>query len=181
MNAGSVNPLLRSEVGKSFFQFLSFPMASMEQQAMRLGVRGVNGDAGQVARLMLFSSMLGSMMYMGRSYMNSMNRSDQEEYMKKRMQWHELLEGSLSQIGAASLFGYVYQLTTGTMDGNTNALTPAGFSMFAAGVKGVTDTVDMVFGGDLTESELRSLLRVLPFSSLYGARQIVNALAQTAD
>ena len=181
MNAGSVNPLLRSEVGKSFFQFLSFPMASMEQQAMRLGVRGVNGDAGQVARLMLFSSMLGSMMYMGRSYMNSMNRSDQEEYMKKRMQWHELLEGSLSQIGAASLFGYVYQLTTGTMDGNTNALTPAGFSMFASGVKGVTDTVDAVFGGDLTESELRSLLRVLPFSSLYGARQIVNALAQTAD
>ena len=181
MNAGSVNPLLRSEVGKSFFQFLSFPMASLEQQAMRLGVRGANGDAGQVARIMLFSATLGSMMYMGRSYLNSMGRSDQEEYMKRRMRWHELIEGSLSQIGAASLFGYVYQLTTGTMDGNTNALTPAGFSMFASGIKGVTDTVDAVFGGDLTESELRSLLRVLPFTSLYGARQIVNALAQTAD
>ena len=32
MNAGSVNGLLRSEVGKTFFQFLSFPMASMEQR-----------------------------------------------------------------------------------------------------------------------------------------------------
>lgn len=177
MNAGSVNPLLRSEVGKSFFQFLSFPMASLEQQALRLGVRGANGDAGQVARIMLFSMALGSMMYISRSYLNSLGRSDQEEYMKRRMRTHEILEGSLSQIGAASLFGYIYQITTGTMDGNTNAMTPAGVSMLGAGVKGFSD----LFGEDVTESELRSFLRIFPFTSLYGAKQIIHALAQGAD
>ena len=66
MNAGSVNKRLRSEVGKTFFQFLSFPLASMEQQTMRQGVRFANGDAQQVSKIMLFSMMLGSMMYMGR-------------------------------------------------------------------------------------------------------------------
>lgn len=181
VNAGSVNPLLRSEVGKSFFQFLSFPMASMEQQAMRQGVKAVHGDGGTVAKIMLSSLFLGSMMYTSRSYLNSMGRSDQEKYLEKRFQVHELLEGSLSQIGALSLFGYVYQVTTGTMDGNTYALTPAGFSLATGALKGGYDVIGGMFGGDVTENELRSFLRIFPFTSLYGARQVINALAATAD
>lgn len=182
MNAGSVNGLLRSEVGKTFFQFLSFPMASMEQQAMRLGVRMMNGDAGNVARIMAFSSLMGSMMYMSRSYLNSMGRSDQKDYMERRMSAEELFQGSLSQIGAASLFGYIYQITTGTIEGNTNVMTPPVVSMFGAGIKGLSDLFHAYSssGKDLTENELRSLLRVAPFTSLYGARQIINALADAA-
>jgi hypothetical protein len=180
MNAGSVNARLRGEVGKSFFQFLSFPMASMEQQAMRLGVRFANGDQMQVAKIMSFSMMLGSMMYMSRSYLNSMGRSDQEEYMKRRMETANLLQGALSQIGAASLFGYIYQLTTGAMDGNTNALTPAGVSMGIGAIKGAGDMWDALGEGELSETELRSLLRIFPFTSLYGVRQILNATANAA-
>ena len=180
MNNGSVNGLLRSEIGKTFFQFLSFPMASMEQQAMRLGVRFVNGDAQQVARIMAFSALMGSMMYMSRTYLNSMGRSDQQEYLQRNFQMDRFAQGALSQIGAASLFGYIYQLSTGAMDGNTNALTPAGVSLGIGAVKGVSDIFDAIGEGELTENELRSLLRVLPFSSLYGARQILNGLANAA-
>lgn len=181
MNAGSVNKRLRSEVGKTFFQFLSFPLASMEQQTMRLGVRFANGDAQQVSKIMLFSMMMGSMMYMGRSQLNSIGRSDQQEYMERRMETGNFVQGALSQIGAASLFGYVYQLTTGAMDGNTNALTPAGVSMGLGVSKGVADLWDAVGEGELTETELRSMLRVLPFNSLYGVRQILNAIAATKE
>lgn len=180
MNAGSVNGLLRSEVGKTFFQFLSFPMASMEQQAMRLGVRMGNGDAMNVARIMSFSALMGGMMYMSRSYLNSLGRSDQADYMKDRMETAELLQGALSQVGAASLFGYIYQITTGTMDGNTSVMTPPIVSMFGAGVKGAADLVGALGEDELKESQLRSLLRILPFTSLYGARQIINATANAA-
>lgn len=181
MNAGSVNKRLRSEVGKSFFQFLSFPLASMEQQTMRQGVRFANGDAQQVSKIMLFSMMLGSMMYMGRSQLNSMGRSDQEEYMERRMETGNFVQGAISQIGAASMVGYIYQLTTGAMDGNTNALTPAGVTMGLGVAKGVADLWDAVGEGELTETELRSMLRVLPFNSLYGVRQILNAIAATKE
>ncbi|MEL0013952.1 MAG: hypothetical protein VW715_02005 [Rhodospirillales bacterium] len=177
MNAGSVNGLLRSEVGKTFFQFLSFPMASMEQQAMRLGVRAANGDAMQVSRILSTAALMGGMMYMSRSYLNSMGRSDQEDYMKRRMEMSEFLQGALSQIGAASLFGYIYQITTGTMDGNTSVMTPPVASMFGAGIKGGADLFGAIGEGELTESQLRSLLRIFPFTSLYGARQILNATA----
>jgi len=182
MNVGSVNPLLRSEVGKSFFQFLSFPMSSLEQQAMRQGVRFMNGDSMEVSRIMLSSLFLGSMMYMSRSYLNSMGRSDQKDYMKKRMATEELLQGSLSQIGAASLFGYIYQITTGTMDGNTNVMTPPAVSMIGAGLKGGSDILGAYLSGeeDLTEAELRSFLRIFPFTSIYGAKQILNSFADIA-
>jgi len=180
MNAGSVNGLLRSEVGKTFFQFLSFPMASMEQQAMRLGVRMGNGDAMTVARIMSFSALMGSMMYTSRSYLNSMGRSDQDDYMKDRMAPAELAQGALSQVGAASLFGYIYQITTGTMEGNTSVMTPPAVSMFGAGIKGVADLFGALGESELTESQLRSLLRIFPFTSLYGARQLINATANAA-
>lgn len=180
MNNGSVNGLLRSEIGKTFFQFLSFPMASMEQQAMRMGVRFANGDAQQVSRIMMFSALMGTMMYIARTNLNAVGRSDREEYLKRNLASDRLMSGALSQIGAASLFGYIYQLTTGAMDGNTNALTPAGVSLGVGAIKGVGDLWDAVGEGELTENELRSLLRVLPFSSLYGARQILNGLADAA-
>lgn len=182
MNAGSVNPLVRSEVGKMFFQFLSFPMSSMEQQAMRLGVRAGNGDHYQVSRIMLASMFIGSMMYMSRSYLNSMGRSDQEDYMKKRMALDNILLGAFSQVGAASLFGYIYQITTGTIEGNTKAMTPPVVSLIGSGIKGTADLLEAYTSGDkdLSETELRSLLRILPFSSLYGARQVLNALADAA-
>lgn len=180
MNNGSVNGLLRSEIGKTFFQFLSFPLASMEQQAMRMGVRFANGDAQQVSRIMMFSALMGTMMYIARTNLNAVGRSDREEYLKRNLASDRLMSGALSQIGAASLFGYIYQLTTGAMDGNTNALTPAGVSLGVGAIKGVGDLWDAVGEGELTENELRSLLRVLPFSSLYGARQILNGLADAA-
>jgi len=177
MNNGSVNGLLRSEIGKTFFQFLSFPMASMEQQAMRLGVRAANGDAQQVARIVMFSALMGTMMYTTRTYLNSMGRSDQDEYLKRQFEMDRFMQGALGQIGAASMFQYIYQLTTGAMDGNTNALTPAGVSLGVGAVKGVGDIWDAIGEGELTENELRSLLRIIPFSSLYGARQLLNAIA----
>lgn len=180
MNNGSVNGLLRSEIGKTFFQFLSFPMASMEQQAMRMGVRFANGDAQQVSRIMMFSALMGTLMYIARTNLNAMGRSDRQEYLERNLSSARLIQGALSQIGAASLFGYIYQLTTGAMDGNTNALTPAGVSLGVGAIKGVGDLWDAIGEGELSENELRSLLRVLPFSSLYGARQILNGLANAA-
>jgi len=179
MNVGSVNPIVRSEVGKTFFQFLSFPMSSMEQQTMRMGVRAKNGDAAQITRIMLSSMFFGSLMYITRSYLNSMGRSDQDEYMKERMTWENLIQGSLSQVGAAALFGYIYQITSGTIDGNTKAMTPPVVSLIGSGTKGLADIAEAWTSEDkdLRESEVRNFLRTYLLTSLYGARQGINALA----
>jgi len=97
------------------------------------------------------------------------------------MQADRFWVGALGQIGSASLFGYIYQVSTGILDGQTKGLTPAAASWIVSGAAGVKDLGQMIAGDDLTENELRSLLRILPFSSLYGARQLINGAASMAD
>jgi len=182
MNAGSVNKWLRSPIGMTAFQFLSFPLSSLEQQAVRMGVRAANGDSAEVARTMLVTTFMGSMMYYSRSWMNSIGRSDQADYMKERVKAGNWLVGTMNQVGPASLFSYLYQVATGTMDGSTRAITPASVSMGLGVSKGLKDLFASI-GPDteLSEGQLRSMLRVLPFSSLYGARQILNSLASLKE
>ena len=82
MSLGSTNAFLRGEWGKTVFQFLSFPLAAMEQQAMRLGVRAFNGDATTVTKILLSSVFMGSLMYTGRVYLNAEGRGDRDKYIK---------------------------------------------------------------------------------------------------
>lgn len=173
MSIGSTNAFLRSEWGKTVFQFLSFPLAAMEQQAMRLGVRAFNGDATTVTKILLSSMFMGTLMYTGRVYLNAEGRSDKEEYIKKQLSPTRLTEGAISQIGAASTFGLIYDITTGAMDGNNYAITPASVSILQKALGSGKALVE----GDMTETEIRSLLRLLPMSSLYGARSLLNQAA----
>ena len=177
MNAGSVNRHLRTPLGMTMFQFLSFPMSSMEQIAFRLGVRATNGEAMEISKLLVSSMMLGTLMYGARTYLNSMGRDDQDDYLERNLTMGKVLAGGISNVGAASLGGYIYQVSNSLIDGNTRALTPAGLSLVAGVGKGIGDLYEIAQGDNLTESEVRGMLRLLPFSSLLGARQILNGIA----
>lgn len=178
MDIGSVRSFFRSPIGMTFFQFLSFPLSTLEQQAMRLGVQYASGDQLEVARILLSSAFLGSMIYMSRVYLNSMGRSDQEEYLERNLSNSRLLAGTISQVGAASLGMYIFEVTTGISDGTTRALTPAGLSTFTNVLSGLRDVGESIAGtSELTETELRTFLRAVPFSSMIGARQLLNGTA----
>lgn len=171
-NIGSTNAFMRSEFGRTFFQFLSFTMASMEQQGQRLGVRAVRGDM-TVAKILTSAAMMGGLMYAARVHLNAEGRSDADEYIRDNLNPTRWAAGAMSQIGAASLFSYILQVTTGAMNGNTYAITPPAFSI----AQSVMQSGKNIWEGDLTETEYRTLLRVLPLQSLYGARQILNGVA----
>ena len=173
MSIGSTNAFLRGEWGKTVFQFLSFPLAALEQQAMRLGVRAFNGDATTVTKILLSSVFMGSLMYTSRVYLNAEGRSDREEYIKKQLSPARLAEGAISQIGATSTFGLIYDVTTGAMDGNNFAVTPA---LYGVGSK-LLQTGKALAEGEMTEAEIRAGLRLIPMSSLYGARSLLNYAA----
>ena len=173
VNIGSVNANLRSELGKTMFQFMSFTLASIEQQTMRLGVRAVNGDAAVITKIMAGSIFMGYVMYTLRTHLNAQGRSDKEEYLEKRLSGANLYKGVFQQIGAASIFQYMMEITTGAMDGNTNAITPPALSLLTNGFTSASNIAE----GEMTENEYRKLFRLAPLSSLYGVRQILNELA----
>ena len=165
MDAGSVRSFFRSPVGMTAFQFLSFPLATLEQQAFRLGTQFAAGDQLEVAKAITGAAFMGSLMYSSRVYMNSIGRSDQDEYIERNLQSDRLIKGTISQIGPASLFSYIYEITTGVSDGSTKALTPASLSTLTAGAKGMRDVLGILGGEEMTETEVRNALRVLPFSA----------------
>ena len=171
-NIASTNKFMRTEFGKTFFQFLSFTMSSMEQQTQRLGVRARRGDVG-VAKVLASAAFMGGLMYATRIQLNAIGRSDADEYIKENMSPERWAAGALNQIGAVSLFSYISQLSSGAMNGNSYAITPPAFSLVQAGLKSGKN----IWDGDMTESEYRTLLRVLPLQSLYGARQVINGVA----
>jgi hypothetical protein len=117
--------------------------------------------------------MLGMMMYTARVQMNAIGRGDADEYIKERMTPKNFAVGALSQIGAASIFGYIYQITTGAMGGNTHAITPPALSYASALLQATQAYND----GKMSEAEYRRILRLAPAQSLYGVRQILNATA----
>jgi len=176
LNIGSTNRTLRGENGKTYFQFLNYTLGSVEQQTQRMGVRAKYGDGAAVSKIMLSAAFMGTMMYIARVQMNAMGRSDADEYIQKRMEWDNFVVGSLSQIGAASIFSYIYQITTGAMDGNTHAITPPVVSM----AQTLLQFSRAYENGEISEAEYRRVLRLLPAQSLYGARQILNGVANAA-
>ena len=168
--------LKSSQWGRSLFQFMNFTFSSMEQQTQRLGVRAMGGDSVAVAKLLTAAMGMGVMMYIARTHLNAIGRSDREEYLEKRFEWQNLMAGGAAQIGAASIFSYVAQLSTGVLTGNSYAITPPIGSL----IFGVGTSIQAAFGDDdYRESEYRKLLRLLPYQSLYGARQILNKTADT--
>jgi hypothetical protein len=176
MNLGSVNGVFRSEWGKTVTQFLSFPLAALEQQTMRLGVRARHGDIA-VGKVIMGSMFMGSLMYMAKVHMAAAGRSDADEYIKERMSLGNFTKGSMELIGVASIFGYLAQVTTGMMNGNSYSLTPPALGMASNAVQAVGN---MVGEDDMTEAEWRKSLRLAPFSSLYVVKQALNKVANEA-
>ena len=179
-NIGSVNKFMKTnQIGKTLLQFMSFTLASLEQQTMRFGVRAVSGDAGAVLKILTSAAIMGSLMYSARVHLNAAGRSDREDYIKERMKNENIALGALQQIGAFSIFSYISQIVTGAMHGNTYAITPPVFSL----AQSVVSSGNAIWEGlveddkDMTEAEWRSFLRLAPASSLYGVRQILNGMS----
>ena len=176
-NIASTNRFMRTELGKTMFQFLNFTMGSMEQQSQRLGVRARRGDVA-VAKVLLSAAAMGGLMYAARVHLNAQGRSDADEYIKKNMSAEKWAAGAMSQIGAASIFSYILQITTGSMNGNTYAITPPVVSVAQGMIQSGSNMTEAIFTDkEMTETEWRNVMRLAPAQSLYGVRQLLNSMA----
>lgn len=173
VNIGSMNYVLRSTVGQIFGQFLSFPLAALEQQTARLGRRAMTGEAVAITKLMTASMLWGSLLYTTRVQLNAAGRSDADEYIKRQMAWDRFTMGAISQVGAASIFALAFQMVTGTATGTSNGFTPPAYNIFQAFL-GLGDDIS---DGKFSETELRTFKNAIPMAKFYGVNQGLNYLA----
>lgn len=175
VDLGSMNYLLRSAIGQTVFQFLSFPLAALEQQTMRMGVRAANGDAKAVTKLITSSMLWGTLLYTARVQLNAAGRSDADEYIKRQMAPDRLVSGAIGQIGAASIFMLIIQMATGSMTGNSNAFTPPAIGLFNKAM----GLAPKIGDEETSETTLNTLFHLAPTSRVYGIHQSLNLLANS--
>lgn len=175
-NVGNTNRFFRGEVGKTVGQFLSFVLGSTEQQTQRLAVRAVNGDHAAVARVMLSTASIGSLMYVLKVNAASagMSKREAKKYREKMLTFNRIVLGSLSMMGSLGIYSTVLQRA---FAGGPIISNPT-LDLFETGRKASGSLFDLAVNGDeLTEREWRQLFRLAPFYTLHGVRQVADGVA----
>ena len=107
-NIGSTNPFIRSEWGKTLFQFWSFVLGSNEQQYARQMVRIRHGDAAVPMSIFMGGLVVATMAYMSRTTLNSIGRDDREEYLAKKFETGAMSKAVLSYMGMSGMFSLMF-------------------------------------------------------------------------
>lgn len=173
-NIGSVNRFMRSPLGKTVFQFLSFVLGSQEQQLQRLMVRARHGDAGVVGLMTMMSAMMATLVYVSRAYLNEEGKSPEirQKNLEKKLDPAAIArDGTFGYLGVTSLFGTAIQ----RLNGN-NLISNPTLDVFGK----MTSLGKQTALGDkeASEQQIRQWLRFLPFQNTYPMIVINNQLAK---
>ena len=174
-NISSVNRFLRSPVGKTVFQFLSYVTAAQEQQFQRHAARLANGDIARSSTVLLTGSFMATLAYVtGVQYRaQGMSESKKRKYLKDRLSPDRIfVDGTIGYLGALSFQStLMQQVREGTMLQNPSVeFVKSTQELIGSGVR-------LAQGDDLTEREVRSLFKILPFQSFYPIGMAANALS----
>ena len=114
---GSTGPFVRSEMGKTIFQFMGYVLSSQEQQLQRYGARMANGDALKVTSVLAGSYLFSTLGYIGRVHFTSMGMGDREreQFLEKRLSTQAILKGGLDMTGWLSFYSLMFNGLTGVV------------------------------------------------------------------
>ena len=172
---GSVNALLRGEVGKTLLQFQSFVVGAEEQQLQRYASRLARGDTGTMLRLSLGTAFMGYLVHHARTYQASvgMGAVEQRKYREKWWSDAGVVEGVAGLAGPLAFYSMLVSRSSGTGRFLGNPTVDVAESIGA--------TIKSAGDGKLSPHDLRKIQRLLPFQTMLGFKQASNWFAETAS
>lgn len=177
-NNASVFRFMRSPLGKTVFQFLSFVLGSQEQQLQRLMVRARHGDASVVGIMTAMSAMMATLVYITRTYLNEEGKSPElrQKNLEKKLEPTAIArDGTFGYLGVTSIFGTAIQ----RINGNNLISNPT--LDFIGKVTGGAKTA-LLSDKEASEQQIRQWLRMVPFQNTYPMILVNNELSkQIAD
>lgn len=152
---------------KLFTQFRTFSLTAMEKQTSRhLRVHGAYSLFGKIAASMAVAIPL----YMARTYLASIGREDQDEYLEQRLSPLAMAQGLTNYIGVTGLAGDVMGLGLGVAGVSTSnrAGTETAFvgNYIAPALSLVDDTWKLAQGVFTDDNTLEQALRLVPGSRI---------------
>ncbi|MDT3382482.1 hypothetical protein RNI52_34470 [Labrys neptuniae] len=180
---GQTNPFLSSPMMKIISQFRVFMLGSHTTQLLRnLNIRDMSAFSS-----MMMTSIFGTMAYAAQVHLNSIGRSDREDYLKERLSFAKL---SAAFVQRGSWSSIIPQLAdTGLQVFGQKAFFDTRASGTGSGLFG-NPTLDLIGGvpkalggfsraamGDgYAQSDARNAARLLPFQNMLPITALLNAM-----
>jgi hypothetical protein len=171
-----------------FTQFLSFPLVALEKQ----GKRAFNtGGATKLAMVTAYSYAAAATLTMSKTYLNSLGRKDQKEYLKKYLTPERIANGALNYTSTLGPLPDILGAVSGVAHGDLLA-TDGGMPALGY-VQDVARTAGTAVGDaaglknrrgqniEFDAAAYRRAFGILPFTKLPGVRGLTNAISDAGD
>ena len=171
---GNLNRVVSSGWGKMITQFRSFVFGAWASHTLR----NVHMRDAEAFTTMLATVFMGGLAYTSRSYLSSIGRSDQAEYLERRMNPKALALGAIQNSSLSSIIpmfvdtGMLLAGQNPLFDGRSSAQpsdlflgnpTTGLLNDFTKGVRGIASGT--VNGEGVSQADVRTLTRVAPFGN----------------
>lgn len=171
-----------SSIARAVLLYRRFPIVAMEKQLIRQGGRGWGFIAGALA----YGFAMGSLMYTGRVYLNSLGREDAEDYRQKMLDPETFAMAVLSYVGQLGMLPDILEMTKTAFVGDEYGRSGLVGNKVAPGVTFANDVFKaamlpkMLLDGD-HETAFKTVRRVMPLSRVAGVVQGLNLIQSGLD
>ena len=173
---------VHSSLWRAALLYRRFPIVAMEKQMVRQGERGWGFVAGALA----YGFAMGSLMYAGRVYLNSLGRDDAEEYRQKMLDPETFPMAVMSYVGQLGMLPDIIEMTKTAFVGDEYGRSGLVGNTVAPGVTFANDIFKaatlpkMLLEGD-HETAFKTVRRVMPLSRVAGVVQGLNFIQPSLD
>jgi hypothetical protein len=172
---GATNSVLRGQVGSTLGQFMSFVVASQEQQFARMNRRAVNGMGVEAAYVVMGQMLIASLITTARTQISASGRSDEREYLEKNLSPEKIALNTVGYTGAFGVVAMATQIPEKMVRGfgSSSVANPLGGYL-----DGIGHTMYGLFkDGDMSEKDYRSIIHMLPMINQAYTKAGLNAIA----
>ena len=189
-NVGDMAKWMTTDLGQTAMQFRSFVFGAYEKQTLR----GFNQHDSAMALQFIMTTMVAAMAYTGQTYVKSIGRKDQKEYLDRMLSPLAIAKSGFLRSGWASLlpaawdagadfivdpphawmFGYAR--SSGQASSLVEGIPTVG--MFTAANKSAHALVESgLTSRELTQKDIRTLGSLMIFQNLHPVQWAINAAA----
>ena len=172
---GATNSVLRGQVGSTVGQFLSFVVASQEQQFARMNRRAVNGMGVEAAYVVMGQMLMASLITTARTHISASGRSDEREYLKEHLAPDAIIESTIGYTGAFGVLGMALQIPDKLARGAGSGFVA---NPLVGYIDGISNTLtSLVDDGKLSEADIRTFTHLFPMLNQAYTKAGLNAIA----
>ena len=201
-NVTEMSRWMTKDIAKIFLQFRMFNVMAIQKQTLyALNARDVTAF-----NAFTMSMFFASLAYVGRTYINSIGRTDRDEYLEKRLSLSAISLGAFQKAGASSMIPDVFDTVAGLTTGGSvfhNYGRSTGLETALAGRSPVSeeffasvpviDNLNQLVASssiirnwidtekNVTQSDLRKFTRALPFQNMIGVANVLGFILNQAN